>query len=46
MIALVNSTPERIPADVIIEGQDKQLQKIDGINAGEVPRPVAVDEKV
>lgn len=30
MLLLVNQTPDRIPADVIAEEQDRQKEKIDG----------------
>jgi len=39
MIVLVNSTPDRIPADVIVEEQDRAQEK--GVSAS-----VPVDTKV
>lgn len=35
MLMLVNSTPDRIPADVILEGQDAEDRKIAEPKAGE-----------
>jgi hypothetical protein len=31
MIMLVNTTPDRIPADVVAEEQDAALAKIEGV---------------
>lgn len=42
MICLVNRTPDRIPADVIVEGQEK---KIDGASI-KGATPAATDSKV
>ena len=35
MLVLVNMTPERIPADVILEGQEAEDRKIAEPKAGE-----------
>lgn len=37
MLMLVNQTPDRIPADVVVEEQEKVAEKIEGI---EVPKGV------